>query len=402
MHPRRPRLRRLPQPRRRLLLQKLPQPPLLRPRLLQLRRPPPHLLPLRTSSLLCALASACGPVARAPELPPAPPRIAIVVGEGDARGVRLVAIDEHGDRQLELLQPSATIARDTNPALSPDAGWMVFASSRGRPLDETSLWIARLEPDAIPMPLTDGAAIDAHPTWTPDGSAIVWASTRGGHGFDLWRAPINLGAARPRLGEPRPLTSASGHEVTPAVAADGTILYAAVTELGGGALASRIEERAPDGAIRAITAGPTDSAPALSPDGTRLVFARPVTHGSLVDSELWIVPRAGGEPQLLVDLPLTDESGPVWSRDGRYVFATSVLRGADGRAVFSSVIAIDTREPRPIARLLEDRVGPIARVTPAIALPALDDAALRADPEYLPELARIMAKPMVEHKGAAP
>ena len=108
--------------------------------------------------------------------------------------------------------------------------------------------------------------------------------------------------------------------------------------------------------------------------------------------------RAGGEPSVLVDLPLTDESGPVWSRDGRYVFATSLLRGADGRAVFSSVIVIDTREPRPVARLLEDRVGPIARLTPALATAALDDAALHDDPEYLPELARIMAQPIIESR----
>jgi len=172
-----------------------------------------------------------------------------------------------------------------------------------------------------------------------------------------------------------------------------------VTELGDGRLRSRLEERAPDGTIREVTPGPADSAPALSPDGARLVFARPVARTeSLVDSDLWIVPRAGGAPSVLVDLPLTDESGPVWSRDGRYVFATSVLRGADGHAVFSSVICIDTREPRPVARLLEDRVGPIARLTPAVASATLDDAALHADPEYLPELARIMARPIVESK----
>ena len=351
----------------------------------------------RSGSGALAWAGACRPPVGVVVL--SPPRIAIVVAEGDARGARLVAIDEHGDRQLELLQASATLARDTNPTISPDGVWLVFASSRGRPLAETSLWIARLAPGAVPVPLTTGTATDAHPTWTPDGAALVWASTRGGHGFDLWRAPVDVRGRRPVLGAAEQLTSGAGHEVTPAVSPGGAIAYAAVEDRGDGTISSHLEERAGDGSIRALTTGTTDSAPAISPDGARLVFARPVARAGLVDSDLWIVARAGGEPSLLVELPLTDESGPVWSRDGRYVFATSLLRGADGRAVFSSVIVIDTREGRPVARLLEDRVGPITRLTPAIATTPLDDAALHADPEYLPELARIMANPIVETKA---
>ena len=145
-----------------------------------------------------------------------------------------------------------------------------------------------------------------------------------------------------------------------------------------------------------------DSSPSLSPDGTRLAFVRPVDRPTpadapsglpavQLDADLWIAPRHGQTAERLADLPLTDEGGPVWSRDGRFVFATSLLRGAAGNAVFSSVIVIDLRgEPR-IARILEDRVGAIARLTPAIAAAQLDASALDADPEYLPELARITA-----------
>jgi hypothetical protein len=51
-----------------------------------------------------------------------------------------------------------------------------------------------------------------------------------------------------------------------------------------------------------------------------------------------------------------------------------------------------------VARILEDRVGAIIRMTPAIAAP-LDAAALHGDPEYLPELARIMSR-VIEQQGA--
>ena len=307
-----------------------------------------------------------------------------------------MAIDERGDRQFEVVEPAAGVVRDTNPAVSPDGAWLVFASSRGRPLDQTSLWIARLGPAAVPRRLTDGPAIDAHPAWLPDGSAIVFASTRDGGAYDLWRLAIQGGAA----GELVRLTHGSGHEVTPAVAPDGAIVYAAVTpHVERREIETHLEERTPDGAIRALTGGPADSSPAISPDGARLAFARPAVHGGKPDSELWLMDRATGAIRPLVDLPLTDESGPVWSRDGRFVFATSVLRGDQGRVVFSSIIHVDTRAAHPVARILEDRVGAIVRLTPAVTATPLDAAALDADPEYLRELAAIMSR-MIEQQIA--
>jgi dipeptidyl aminopeptidase/acylaminoacyl peptidase len=335
------------------------------------------------STVLWVACLACAGRARAPSSD----RIAIVASERGPQGARLVSIDEHGDRQFELVEPAAALARDTNPAVSPDGAWIVFASSRGRGLDETSLWIAPAGVARAPRRLTDGKGIDSQPVWTPDGRAIVFASTRARGDFDLWRLEI-------RGGEPTALTQltdAPGHEVTPAVAADGTIVFAEVTASADRRdIETHLEERAPAGAVHRLTSGPADSSPALSPDGARLVFARPQLHGGKPDSELWLMVRGTDRAAPLVDLPLTDESGPVWSRDGRFVFATSVLRGADARVLFSSVIYVDTRESPPIARILEDRVGAIARLTPAVTATPLDAAALHTNPEYLPELAHIM------------
>jgi Tol biopolymer transport system component len=323
-------------------------------------------------------------------------RIVLVAAERGPGGVRLVAIDEHGDRQRELVEPATALVRDTHPTVSPDGKWLVFASSRGRPIDQTSLWIAALGTAMPPRRLTQGTALDVHPTWRPDGSAVVFASTRRSGDYDLWQLAIHHG-------EPGPLTqltSGPGHEVTPAAVADGTIIYAAVTpDEARRQIESHLEERAPDGAIRAVTRGPADSSPAVSPDGTRLVFSRPQLHDGKPDSELWWMTRRRGEPVPLVDLPLTDESGAVWSRDGRFVFATSVLRGATDKVVFSSVIHVDSQELPATARILADRVGPIVRLTPAVTANPLDVAALRADPEYLPELARIMGR-LIDQAGS--
>ncbi len=274
---------------------------------------------------------------------------------------------------------------------------MVFASTRDRPLDETSLWIVPLGVEAVPVRLTDAAGvIDSHPVWTPDGRAIVFASTRGGGDFDLWRLPLERGRA---TAPPSALTDAPGHEVTPAIARDGSIVYAAVRPAAGPGeeTTSYLEERARDGTIRQLTLGPADSAPALAPDGETIAFARPHRRDASTDSELWRMTRTT-EPTRLIDLPLTDETGPVWSLDGRFVFATSVLRGDAGRPLFSSVVFVDLAETPIRARMLKDRAGALARLTPALATTSLDADALRTDPEYLPELANIMAAAIAEQR----
>jgi Tol biopolymer transport system component len=346
-------------------------------------------------ALSIAAIAACG---HPPPSKPTPEdRIAIVAAESGIDRVRLVAIDERGDRRFELTQAGPEQTRDTNPAISPDGRWVVFASTRGR-RDGTSLWIAPLAAEAQPHRLTGDGSIDSHPTWTPDGRAIVFASTRDGGDFDLWRQDLVDGAGR---GPAVQLTNGPGHEVTPTVARDGTIVYAAITPKTGGEIESHLEERTPEGTIRQLTSGPADSSPAFSPDGGTIVFARPEVRGESPDSELWWTTRSGDPVRRVIDLPLTDESGPVWSRDGRFVFATSLYRPG-GKPLFSAVIHVDLREPTPHARMLEDSAGATARLTPAIGVQVLDAAALHRDPEYLPELAKIMAQAIAKQKQERP
>ena len=320
-----------------------------------------------------------------------------MASERGPTGLRLVAIDERGDRQFALLAPPRAIARDTNPTVSPDGAWIVFASSRDRPVSETSLWIARMGVEQTPTRLTDTSAIDAHPTWTSDGSAIVFASTRDGGDFDLYRLAMLDG--RP-VGEPVQLTSAAGHEVTPSIATDGTIVYSSVTQIAERDVESHLEQRAPEGTITRLTPGPADASPAISPDGTLLAFTRPAIVDERANVELWLLPHGQTEARAVAALSLTDEGGPVWSRDGRFLFATSIMRGEQG-VLFSSVIHVDLTEKQRRVRMLVDRAGAVARLTPAIVAPALDARALHEDPEYVSELARVMANAIEKYIESA-
>lgn len=355
--------------------------------------------------LLAVGLAACGP--RPPAVPPpkaaVEDRVAIIAAERGPNGARLVAIDEHGDRLHVMIADAASVVRDTNPSVSPDGRWLVFASSRDRPLAETSLWIASIGVEVTPVRLTWGAGIESHPAWTRDGSAIVFASTRDGGDFDLWRLAIANGRAS---GEPEQLTSGAGHEVTPSVARDGTVIYAEVTPRGDHELESHLESRAPDGTITKLTEGPADTSPALSPDERTLAFSRIIVRDGQPNTELWILTRADQHAERVIELPPTDDGGPVWSRDGAFLFATSVVAGEAGPShpLFSSVIHVELAEHPRHARMLEDHAGGIARLTPAIVAPVLDAAALRKNPEYLPELARIMSAAFAkaQQQGSAP
>lgn len=354
---------------------------------------------LRWAAFVSALA---GCSLQRPAPPPKTFPIQIVAAEVGATGLRLIAIDETGNRQFELVTPAAEATRDSYPAVSPDGRWVVFASTRDRAAG-TSLWIAPLlgTPEVAPRRLTTETAIDQHPSWARDGRSIVFASTRDGGDFDLWRLAMTNGMP----GAVTQLTRGDGHEVMPTFGPDGTIVYAEITQQAGLEVESHLEERAADGSIRKLTAGPADTSPAISPDGTSLIFVRPALHGEQPQAELWRIDRAAWRSSgdelaatRVVALPITDESGPVWSRDGRFVFATSVLRGHRGKPVFSAIIHVDLQEQPALARILIDRAGAAVRLTPAIRAEHLDISALRSDPEYLPELARIMSKLIAEQQ----
>jgi dipeptidyl aminopeptidase/acylaminoacyl peptidase len=67
----------------------------------------------------------------------------------------------------------------------------------------------------------------------------------------------------------------------------------------------------------------TNSAPAISPDGSKVAF----TSSRTEKPQLWLLPLDGGESRQLTDLPQGVGGGAVWSPDGRKIAFTAGPQG---------------------------------------------------------------------------
>jgi hypothetical protein len=317
-------------------------------------------------------------------VPPPPARdldapARLVLTERWRSGGRLIIVDETGDRLAPLLVPGAagdgSLAVDEHPAFSPDGRWVVFASTRDRDDGRRSLWIAEARPDAVPRRLTTGGASDIDPTWAPAGDAVVFASDRAGGSIDLHQLSIADGAP---AGEPAPLTDAPTHELAPSMV--GTRLVMQVAEPTGGG--SWIAERTADGALVALTGGPSDGAPALAPDGTTLAYAaaRLRPDGELDLDVIVIDAKERERPGVAIEG--SDEGAPAWSADGRWLFVTSIVRDPEGAPILPSIVHLDTWGKPPRLRMLRDVAGAAPRLGIALARGDLDQTSLLRNPDH--------------------
>jgi Tol biopolymer transport system component len=157
-----------------------------------------------------------------------------------------------------------------HPAFSPDGQQIAFAFFGGFGSDGVHIQAMAVAPDAVPVALTAGSRVNAHPRYAPDGR-IVFASRAED---DLWAAVWIM----------------YGNGASP-------------TQLTGGTLGG-------------------EGTPSVSPDGSTIIFAR----GGLDDSEIWRMDMDGGN-QRAVTANDSNDAQPSFSPDGAWIAFTS-SRGA--------------------------------------------------------------------------
>jgi len=165
-------------------------------------------------------------------------------------------------------------------------------------------------PRLIRVTSTSGLNVD--PALSPDGDLVAYASDRGGTGgLDIWVQPVGGG-------EPLQLTRDPGDEAEPSFSPDGTQIVFSRRDTGLyviGALG---------GDPRLVVRARWPRTPRFSPDGRWIAywtgFPATVVAGGIPDAlaSIAVVPSAGGPPRVLRP-PVASARYPIWSPDGERI-----------------------------------------------------------------------------------
>ena len=218
-------------------------------------------------------------------------------------GLFTVPID--GGPASHLLGPSWFAA---DPAWSPDGKRIAFTG--GAPSRASGIYVMRATGPGEPRLVLAGAtdlAIDAHPSWSPDGRHIVFqegnAAVSTPTNFDLYVVDVRTGSTI----DITPGTSDS--ETAPAWSPDGTRIAFSLRSGTGGPGLETIATIAPDGSdIRLLTDGTAvDVDPTWSPDGRLIAFARAATDGSFTTLTV-----SSTDDRLTSIRTIADGGDPAW------------------------------------------------------------------------------------------
>jgi Tol biopolymer transport system component len=205
--------------------------------------------------------------------------------------------------EIELL--STFDGSHSAPALSPDGNFVAFVATdaAGTP----QIWVKNLG-EGAPVQITSGPVAADRPRWQPSGSAVVF----GRRGQGIWTVPALGGTAR-RLIEQgsNPNFSRDGTRLTWETAAG---IWVAAADGTGAQAVSGVPQRFYS----------VPRMPALSPDGTTIVFFHPEIGPN---GDLWIISSAGGSARQLTH-DLRDASAPIWTPDGKRIVFSSARNGS--------------------------------------------------------------------------
>lgn len=199
------------------------------------------------------------------------------------------------------------------PTWSPNGSHIIFVSNRS---GQYKLWHINIDGSGLTQ-LTTGDGEERYPAWSPDGNTIAFASTRGGN-WDIWTVDATF------TGRLTQLTTHQLPDLAPSWSRDGQQLaFVSYRDFEYSLYTMRADGRDQQ---KRTTGGNGDWGPTWSPDGTRLAFASTRTgNGDIYAIQSDATPL--GPYTQLTTAPERDMI-PAWSPDGMKIAFVSQRSGA--------------------------------------------------------------------------
>lgn len=225
----------------------------------------------------------------------------------DGSDVRRLTTNPETDRQPDWSPHGTDIAYSIDKPASPvnfEVARMTAAGTKHRRLTHTP----------------DGQA-STQPSWLPDGRGILFRRSGPGRASTIWQMGVFGQSPSLRFAPPNPPLYQSFSPDQRRVS------YAAILSPTGDTDRGIFAIDARGGSVRTLfdVPGAYDSAPAWSPDGTKIAFesnADVAGANPEGDMEIWLMQADGSRPTQLTGNAAHDE-GPAWSPDGRLLAYTS-------------------------------------------------------------------------------
>jgi Tol biopolymer transport system component len=277
-------------------------------------------------------------------------------GQTTAGDVFTINPDGTGLRRL-----TTNPADDRQPDWSPDGGNIAYTISK--PNSSINFEVARMTADGKQvrqLTTTETGQASSQPSWLPDGSAITFRRSGPGRNSAIWQMGPFGESPQPRFQPPyAPLYPSWSPDRR-------RVLLTAITSPAGDSDRAIFTVDAAAGELRTLfdVPGAFDSAPAWSPDGTRIAFESNANVGAgnpEGDMEIWTMAADGSGQTQLTSNDAHDE-GPTWSPDGGLLAFTS---GPDNEHGDIHVMTPDGAHVRRLTTYLDNDESPDWQRIPA-------------------------------------